>query len=88
MIEFGRLDDSDFLDEELRQLSSVLQVTVDWLVRGEEHAGFLLPVESIAQRTNPRLPTQGYLNFGPDRCPNCQRPAQGSRCGTCGHPLE
>ena len=88
MIEFGRLDHSDFLDEELRQLSAVLQAPIDWLVRGEERAGFLLPVENIAQRTDPRLPTQGYLNFGPDSCPNCQQPARGCRCSTCGHPLE
>jgi transcriptional regulator with XRE-family HTH domain len=88
MIEYGQLDHSDLLDEELKLLSSALQVTIDWLVRGDKCTGFLLPEGSVAQRTDPRLPIQGYLNFRPDVCPNCWEPAQGCRCGTCGHPLE
>ena len=87
MIEFGQADDSDLRPDELDTLARVLGCTVDYLVSGEERLVPELTAPVVAQRS-PRGPIQHTLAFSADRCPHCQAPAKGSRCGTCGHPLE
>jgi transcriptional regulator with XRE-family HTH domain len=87
MIEFGQADNSDLRTDELAALARVFNCPVDYLVSGKECLVPELAATVVAQRSL-RGPLQHTLAFPADWCPNCQAPAKGSRCGTCGHPLE
>lgn len=88
MIEFGQIDRSDITEAELTRFAETLHCSREWLVHGRDLLPQeFLPVGSIALRSGGG-PVQREIAFAEDECPNCQHKACGSRCDTCGHPLE
>lgn len=87
-IEAEQLDQFDLVQDQLDRLADVLKCQPEWLAKGDEIHGSVVPASVIAQRTSNR-PIQGTFDFEePLNCPRCLQPARGSRCNNCGNFLE